>query len=304
MFRQHMPRELELNNPTPGTRVLEGQKKCTVLGTHEGYSEGISITQFGPEDKNTRTTKTSNSGKWKDLVRYIGFWRHNQCRGLPNLIIHFYDEPYTRQTVLFDIFQENGQDQSVYDFNFYTYAELPFGSQFFDPQVLPEGSVAIRHVTKSRERGKVTQAEYLILWNAITVVETGPNIQRGIGGSKREGTGEVSQRKNAFLSGGYMDELPTQPGDCAKLVKLGIAQKPFKDAPVDVDYTITEAFRQRQEEIIKKKIEVHNRNLQPPTPVFVEPRPYFSRTDPSTIYSTSHRDITHPNLRLIHGPCK
>ncbi|KAF3906717.1 hypothetical protein AA313_de0200315 [Arthrobotrys entomopaga] len=276
MLRQRTTDELGENDLSLGTRVLEGQKRCTTIGTHEGYAGGISITQFGPEDQNLRTTKASNSGNWRDLVRYIGFWRHNQCRGLPNLIIHFYDEPYTRQMVFFDTLQENEEVPYVYDFNFFTYAELPFGGQFFDPAALPQGSVAIRQTAKSRERGKVTQADFVVLLNAITVIETEPKSRREGGGSTREGTGEISGRRNVVFRGGFMDELPTQPGDHVKLKKLGITQTPFRQAPVNVDYTITDAFRQRQEDIIKKKIEMHNRNPQIPTPVTTEFEPYPS----------------------------
>ncbi|KAF3909770.1 hypothetical protein AA313_de0210334 [Arthrobotrys entomopaga] len=208
-----------------GKRVTEGVRACTLTNTllQQREVEGIYITQLGPLDQETGFDPAEQSGRFRENIRYLGFWKKGECKGLPNLIIHFYNVDYTVQGFKFlkiwdyldaqmKLRRSSGMMQettlSPDDFHkFYAYAEIPNGvaEQLFENHI-PEGSVALR---KNDAGSPVETAFYWVLEDAIAINEVEPNSQNFVYNLEWENKGEggPASVKTFTVDGGLDNEL-------------------------------------------------------------------------------------------------
>ncbi|KAK6330693.1 hypothetical protein TWF718_002893 [Orbilia javanica] len=176
-------------------KAHHGVKKCAAASSLDGFPvSGFSITNFGPEDAGFREQEAEPK-RWRDPLGWMGFWKNTKCQGLPNIIVHFYPVPYTRQAIYFPKLIDFAEDIDLSDVSFARYGDIPFGSiWFYGNRQIPEGSVAVR---KSRSRGAATptyEDEFHIFPDAVRVLNVGPNNDRSLVDSddhRWDGSGDV-----------------------------------------------------------------------------------------------------------------
>ncbi|EPS45376.1 hypothetical protein H072_647 [Dactylellina haptotyla CBS 200.50] len=182
-------------------KVYEGQKTCTPLSkSFEAFIESFSITQFGPSEPSSKgpaVAQVEESGRWKDIVKYVGFWTGSGCEGLPTMIFHFYPAPYTVQSFyMTDVidFVPGMDTSSDSQLQFGSFAEIPFGDEFFFGE-LPQGAIAFRATKQADETQPVFRDTFVLVRNAIKVREAGPAAQAWVPSPAWQGTGNPSLEK-------------------------------------------------------------------------------------------------------------
>ncbi|KAK6542720.1 hypothetical protein TWF694_006663 [Orbilia ellipsospora] len=207
-------------------KQLGGQKYCqtSAYGTWTGFrvSQYGLLSQTGKERDLTPRWNT-----WKNPVRWIGFWQNGVCEGLPNLIVHFYDVPYTNQAIVWGKLKKWLEPIKDHDLQFRTVAEIPFGDVWFGGEdYIPEGAVAVRKSDLSRSLSS-TKANYYVVNDAIAVQEVGPNgdpsfisaedIQDWVGSGRIEGPPRIVQ-----MEGEIALNISPKEGDYERALKLSV----------------------------------------------------------------------------------
>ncbi|EPS42161.1 hypothetical protein H072_3900 [Dactylellina haptotyla CBS 200.50] len=188
--------DLQETGDPEGERITEGVKACTNIGPLEpGQAPitGMFISQYGPLDGPDPYNPAEASGKWRDHLHYFGFWKTNNCGGLPNLIISFYDVDYTIQEFAFskirDYLDPQGRlrrtsglalttsfgDEDIGDFR--SYGEIPYQIAYDNGLTnnIPEGSVAIRKDNVPEGAEAIKWDTFWVLGNAVAVEEVEPD---------------------------------------------------------------------------------------------------------------------------------
>ncbi|EPS41773.1 hypothetical protein H072_4248 [Dactylellina haptotyla CBS 200.50] len=214
--------ETTLSEKIDKTKVYAGQKTCG-SGLPKTVT-GVRISQFGPLSVGKKAP-AEGTGRWKNPVRWMGYWRNNSCRGLPVLIIHFYDVPYTNQGLYFPKMADWINELSESDLQYVSHAEIPLGDIWFGDSYIPEGSVAVREVP-ARPREVTTDTDYYVLHDAIRVVEVGPNndirLVKPADAEEWIGSGRVEGPLSMIhVQSSTGDVLATQEGDHERVVKMG-----------------------------------------------------------------------------------
>ncbi|KAF3203403.1 hypothetical protein TWF192_009063 [Orbilia oligospora] len=162
-------------------KAHRGVKKCSTASSTDGFPvSGFSITNFGPLDDGFREDEREPK-MWRDRLGWMGFWKNGQCQGLPTIMVHFYNVPYTRQAIYFPKLLDFSEDIDEGDISFGRYGDIPFGNIWFHGnRQIPEGAVAVRK-TPTRGGGKPEyEDEFIIFKNAIRVLNVGPNNDRSL----------------------------------------------------------------------------------------------------------------------------
>ncbi|KAK6502589.1 hypothetical protein TWF506_003169 [Arthrobotrys conoides] len=161
-------------------KVHPGIKKCSTASTVDGFRvTGFSITNFGPEDEGFRESENAPKG-WRDRLGWMGFWKNKQCQGLPTIIVHFYDVPYTRQAIYFPKLLQFSRGISMNDISFAQYGDIPFGDIWFHGnRQIPEGAVAVRETPLHKGSAAVYGEKFFVFHDAIRVINVGPNPREG-----------------------------------------------------------------------------------------------------------------------------
>ncbi|KAF3928398.1 hypothetical protein AA313_de0202845 [Arthrobotrys entomopaga] len=188
----------------PPQTVLTGIKPCRTLSLNlptEDYLQGIRITQP------TLTTTAPPTPLSEMTVGYIGFWGNEACRGLPRIIIHFYNDRGTKQWFMEDPVREallkvgfEGAYDEIVDG--WSWGQVLFGDEVFDGSI-PPGAVAMqRHAWEGADG--VINGGFGIVENAIKVRDFIPGREDvddggfGVGGDW-EGFGEGQVVGNMVL---------------------------------------------------------------------------------------------------------
>ncbi|KAF3913550.1 hypothetical protein ABW20_dc0104369 [Dactylellina cionopaga] len=204
-----------------GVKTYEGQKSCAKIAKDYGKDvTGVTINNFGSLDEGPN----DNNLKWKDLISWIGFWKDAKCGGLPNLIIHFYPDEYTKQALWWPKLRDIIPELKDGDLKYASYAEIPLGDILFGQNEIPEGSVAVRNHQKAR-RGNIDSAVFYVVDNAVAVTEVGPNNRRDLvtqyTTAEWAGTGN-GRGPVATVTIQWADNVSTQSGDREKMINFGL----------------------------------------------------------------------------------
>ncbi|KAF3107373.1 hypothetical protein TWF102_000292 [Orbilia oligospora] len=170
-----------LNREWYNLKAHGGVKRCSAAASADGFPvSGFSITNFGPLDAGFRE-KEAAPKRWRDRLGWMGFWKNGQCQGLPTVIVHFYNVPYTRQAIYFPKLLNFSEDIDEGDISFARYGDIPFGNIWFHGnRQIPEGAVAVRK-SPSQGAGKPEyEDEFVIFKNAVRVLNVGPNNDRSL----------------------------------------------------------------------------------------------------------------------------
>ncbi|KAK6342141.1 hypothetical protein TWF730_001619 [Orbilia blumenaviensis] len=182
------------------TKVHTGVKRCSGAGSAGGHPvTGFSITNFGPQDDGFREGAEEPKA-WRDPLGWMGFWKNTKCEGLPNIIIHFYPVPYTRQAVYFPKILPFADEFGMSDLSIGHYGDIPFGSVWFHgDRLIPQGAMAVRE-SPSRGGGKATnEEEFQVFLDAVRVINIGPNNDKTMvdpNDHRWDGSGDLSSPPN------------------------------------------------------------------------------------------------------------
>ncbi|EGX48719.1 hypothetical protein AOL_s00079g358 [Orbilia oligospora ATCC 24927] len=170
-----------LNREWYNLKAHGGVKRCSAAASADGFPvSGFSITNFGPLDDGFRE-KEAAPKKWRDRLGWMGFWKNGQCQGLPTVIVHFYNVPYTRQAIYFPKLLNFSEDIDEGDISFARYGDIPFGNIWFHGnRQIPEGAVAVRKSPSQRAGKPEYEDEFVIFKNAVRVLNVGPNNDRSL----------------------------------------------------------------------------------------------------------------------------
>ncbi|KAF3903664.1 hypothetical protein AA313_de0207047 [Arthrobotrys entomopaga] len=196
----------------------------------QGDWTGFRISQYGLYSESTDDRDQLTAPRWepwKNSLRWMGFWQNSNCGGLPNLIVHYYDAPYTNQAIVFKKLENWISGITHEDWKFGSNSEIPLGDVWFSgDNYIPEGAVAIR-IAARKKQTVVTEAEFTVVEDAVAVQAVGPNGNSAfISAEDRAdwiGSGRVEGppwRVKMKIEPGV--ELSTAAGDYDKAVKLAI----------------------------------------------------------------------------------
>ncbi|KAK6522323.1 hypothetical protein TWF281_002888 [Arthrobotrys megalospora] len=210
-----------------GLKSYGGPKPCAAAGSDQGQPvSGFSITNFGPHDPGFRE-KESAPKEWRDLIGWMGFWKNIHCKGLPNIIVHFYPQPYTKQAIYFPKVLDFADEQlDIKDVRIGRYGDIPFGSVWFHGnRLVPEGAMAVR-VAPARG-GVVDVDEFQVFENAVKVTNVGEgNDERLLDPTDHrwDGSGEIEDEPYSVTLRLESPDIniSTQPGDRNAQVALGL----------------------------------------------------------------------------------
>ncbi|EWC44460.1 hypothetical protein DRE_06828 [Drechslerella stenobrocha 248] len=156
------------HNVQPTTRpfrVLEGRKACTYLTqTPSTRVTGITIEQFA----GARAGQVSHA--WKQRVRYVGFWKRRGCPGLPEVVVHFYDEGRTQQTFMLEQLEGLVREEGMEDMNFWSWGEISDEDTRLWEDKVPAGAVAVKEVV-ANDPYQQTGERFWVFENMVAVVD-------------------------------------------------------------------------------------------------------------------------------------
>ncbi|KAF3311171.1 hypothetical protein TWF173_008620 [Orbilia oligospora] len=234
-----VPPSLSSGPPNYGTKVFQPPAPCKQIPL-DSQPTGLTITQFGENNVLPETRRYQANHQWLDPVRYIGLWHSNlrkPCEGLPDVIVRYYPDVYTRQTI--DFRNLGGYTEWIGDFDgggdltFRYWGEIPFGDQYFQEQLVP-GDVAVRN-SRPATRGIASyENNYVVASNAITVAPI--RASWGLDSSRWQGTGTVtSSREVTFIFPTNIQILTSQPLDREKEVGLGYVPENYRFATNQIE---------------------------------------------------------------------
>ncbi|KAF3274536.1 hypothetical protein TWF970_007799 [Orbilia oligospora] len=234
-----VPPSLSSGPPNYGTKVFQPPAPCKQIPL-DSQPTGLTITQFGENNVLPEARKYQANDQWLDPVRYIGLWHSNlrkPCEGLPDVIVRYYPDVYTRQTV--DFRNLGGYTEWIGDFDgggdltFRYWGEIPFGDQYFQEQLVP-GDVAVRNSRPAAGGIASYENNYVVASNAITVAPI--RASWGLDSSKWQGTGTVtSSREVTFTFPTNIQILTSQPLDREKEVGLGYVPENYRFATNQIE---------------------------------------------------------------------
>ncbi|KAF3229313.1 hypothetical protein TWF106_004231 [Orbilia oligospora] len=247
--------------PNYGTKVFQPPAPCKQIPL-DPQPAGLTITQFGENNVLPEARRYQANHQWLDPVRYIGLWHSNlrkSCEGLPDVIIRYYPDVYTRQTI--DFGNLGGYTEWIGDLTFRYWGEIPFGDQYFQEQLVP-GDVAVRN-SRPAARGIASyENNYVVASNAITV--TPIRTSWGLDSSRWQGTGTVtSSREVTFTFPPNIQILTSQPLDREKEVALGYVPENYQFPTDRIEEELETAPPTNLNQVQQPEIESMVSNLDP-----------------------------------------
>ncbi|KAF3120513.1 hypothetical protein TWF569_003126 [Orbilia oligospora] len=227
-----VPPSLSSGPPNYGTKVFQPPAPCKQIPL-DSQPTGLTITQFGEKNVLPEARRYQANHQWLDPVRYIGLWHSNlrkSCEGLPDVIVRYYPDVYTRQTI--DFRNLGGYTEWIGDFGgggdltFRYWGEIPFGDQYFQEQLVP-GDVAVRNSRPVAGGIASYENNYVVASNAITVAPIRPSW--GLDSSRWQGTGTATSSREVTLTfPSNIQILTSQPLDREKEVGLGYVPENYQ----------------------------------------------------------------------------
>ncbi|KAF3163218.1 hypothetical protein TWF788_001664 [Orbilia oligospora] len=247
--------------PNYGTKVFQPPAPCKQIPL-DPQPAGLTITQFGENNVLPEARRYQANHQWLDPVRYIGLWHINlrkSCEGLPDVIVRYYPDVYTRQTI--DFGNLGGYTEWIGDLTFRYWGEIPFGDQYFQEQLVP-GDVAVRN-SRPAARGIASyENNYVVASNAITV--TPIRASWGLDSSRWQGTGTVtSSREVTFTFPPNIQILTSQPLDREKEVALGYVPENYQFPTDRIEEELETAPPTNLNQVQQPEIESMVSNLDP-----------------------------------------
>ncbi|KAF3208877.1 hypothetical protein TWF191_000535 [Orbilia oligospora] len=247
--------------PNYGTKVFQPPAPCKQIPL-DPQPAGLTITQFGENNVLPEARRYQANHQWLDPVRYIGLWHSNlrkSCEGLPDVIVRYYPDVYTRQTI--DFGNLGGYTEWIGDLTFRYWGEIPFGDQYFQEQLVP-GDVAVRN-SRPAARGIASyENNYVVASNAITV--TPIRASWGLDSSRWQGTGTVtSSREVTFTFPPNIQILTSQPLDREKEVALGYVPENYQFPTDRIEEELETAPPTNLNQVQQPEIESMVSNLDP-----------------------------------------
>ncbi|KAK6506998.1 hypothetical protein TWF481_005454 [Arthrobotrys musiformis] len=220
-----------------GQKIFQPPAPCAYI---PAQSRGLTITQFGERNLLDDTKAYQINNEWLDPVRYIGFW-HNvkkSCEGLPDVVVRFYGDRYTAQTIEFGNFGSYAGWIGEKGLELKYWGEIPFGDEYFGNQIEP-GEIGVRNSAPPGRGAGSYEVEYNIISNGVEVKPT--SAAWGIDNSKWQNTGTGVENREISVSLPKDRNAPItgQVGDREKEVGLGYVPETYRFTDPDAQDSTT-----------------------------------------------------------------
>ncbi|KAK6350761.1 hypothetical protein TWF718_003949 [Orbilia javanica] len=225
LFWQTPPPSDAAGNTHYGSKVTHPPLRCHLVSENT-QPRGLTITQFGEQNLLVYPERSETNNRWLDPVRYIGLWYNvrKRCEGLPDVIIRYYPDVYTSQTV---DFQKLGEYVPwVKDASFKFAGEIPFGDQDFGGELVP-GDVAVRNSKPPFSGVGSYRTHYVVVSNAVAVTVIRAGLGLGVSDVRWQTAGEGTFTRGATFTLPPEKMLTGQLLDRGKEVKLGYVPEKY-----------------------------------------------------------------------------